>query len=228
MQTYLPFPEIAYNSAILTEVDLGQQIRSGLAILSTLSGDLDWRWHPAVEMWDGYTDLLAKSILKMLNEWKGQGFRDTFQAVERLSDMGFNTRTLPYATEQTPWWWGDRQFHRAQKAALIRHNTDWYAPFFKGKVDPTLPEMWPRTDGVYEVAELLSGNKSWFTNGRPMFIESNKMSDDEFVLHANEFHRLLGPKRKISKRDISVFGMLRALHDRFHSMKFYDAHDHIR
>jgi hypothetical protein len=232
MHTYLPYSNASINTAILSEVDLSQQIRAGLTILETLHGrDKGWQWHPAIGMWNGFEEMLAQRIVQLGIEWVNQGFRDTFNISGRLESMGYDLRYLRSQNVSTPWWWGDKPFHAAQRAALVRHDRSWYAPIFKGKVDGGLPELWPLAEqGKYKIGPQPSpdGKFDYRVDGKPLFPEARKMDDVTFLFHINNFHRLLGNKRPIKARDADIFPMLRSLHDRFHSMRFYNSHDHAR
>jgi hypothetical protein len=228
MQVYSPFGNIALNAAVLSEVDLSQQIRCGLTALSVLRGHRrESDWHPTILAWTGFETALAQQVYKMLGEWRDQGFRDNTHGFERLEDMGFHT-SIQRANPEFPWWWGDKRFHAAQRAALVRHDSDWYGRVFQGKANPAVLEIFPLSStGEWSQLKLLEGSVTWDDN-RLMFLEAKRMSDLEFINHANEFHQLMGPKTKFGIRDKSVFDLARALHDRFHSLKIYDTHDHIR
>jgi Pyrimidine dimer DNA glycosylase len=215
----------------LSESDLAQQIRVGLTTLSILRGrDEAPLWHPTVAMWSNYQIVLAKYTLRLLSEWRDQGFRDNTRVLERLEDMGFPPRVVNRSEQELPWWWNSKAYHRSQRAAMLRSDKDWYCRIFS-KSDPLTPWLYPTDvegEFLYGPAQPWDGHDPLELVGRPMFLDVRQMTDAQFVDHINNYHQLLGNNKPIKMKDAVIFDMLRAFHDRFHSQRVYNSHDHIR
>ena len=222
MQIFMPFPDVNVNTKILDDITLGKQCNTVPAILEAfrLKSDV-WEWNPAVKMWKGNEAFLAFYGYRLFAEWKSQGYPDLWSS--RLAAIGFmkTPSTMAY-----PWWWGHQQFHDYNKAALFRQNPMWYGRFFK---DITLDGVgwWPNlADGKF-----IRGPKTLVGEfqiaGHPVFDGVRDISDAEFIAHANRYHRLTPDlKDGVSDKHPQLLGLLRTLHDRFHTQRVYISHDH--
>jgi hypothetical protein len=110
-----------------------------------------WRHHPAVKMWIGYEEALARYALDFAGVWTATGRADT-TAATFLADLGAATgitsiRTQPElaAAGELPPWLGDEKFHESHRSALLRKDADFYGPLF-GVVPADLPYVWPASD----------------------------------------------------------------------------------
>jgi len=231
MQTYLPYTDLKINAAVLHEKDLGHQINTGMTILETLKDkQRGWQWHPGFKMWRSNEDLLAQYISRMLYEWKDNGFTDTFRVHERFALLGLDDRAIIVRKIDKPWWWGVKRFHAGQQASLMRHDPRWYGKIFTN-TSPGLCEWWPtETEGhfIYGPQPSPDGKFDYIVDGHPMFLEVKRMNDHDFMVHANTFHRLVKSNKPWTMRDAHMFGTLKALHDRFHSLRPYTTHEHVQ
>ena len=72
MQTFLPFADFAETARVLDGRRLGKQRVETLQILRALRvPGYGWRHHPAVGMWAGYEEALARYGLQMCEERRG-------------------------------------------------------------------------------------------------------------------------------------------------------------
>jgi hypothetical protein len=231
MQTYLPYSDQKINAAALSEKDLGHQINAAMTILETNKKiKKGWQWHPGIKMWIGHDDFLAQYIARMLFEWKVQGWTDTFKVHDRMIKMGYHEQAIIARKIDPPWWWGVKRFHAGQKASLLRHDREWYGRLFTN-ISAGLCEWWPvQTEGnfIYGPQPAPDGRFDYILDGKPMFPEVSKMSDNVFMRHANTFHRLMKSDEPLTSRDQHLFGSLRAHHDRLHTLRTYDTHGHVQ
>jgi hypothetical protein len=179
-------------------------------------------WNPAVKMWAGSDKFLAHYGFRLFTEWKSLGYPDHW--TEKVKDLGYiKTPSLP----DVPWWWGHDGFHEYNKAALFRENPDWYGQFFTD-VDHDAIGWWP--NGVPN--KFMRGPKAlvgeFMIAEHPVFDGVRMMPDEDFIAHANKYHRLT-PDMRDGIRDNEqpeLLRLLRTLHDRFHVQRVYISHDH--
>jgi hypothetical protein len=138
MQTFLPYPDFGKSAYVLDYRRLGKQRVETFQIIRALNGETrGWRNHPAARMWDGYEDGLALYGLRMCQEWKRRGYKDTM--TERFREMltGKNLEEIAL-----PSWIGDRDFHISHQSNLVRKLPEFYRPLFPDVPD-NLEYVWP-------------------------------------------------------------------------------------
>lgn len=148
MQTFLPYPDFAATADALDRKRLGGQRVEAYQILRglTVPGH-GWRHHPAVKMWTGCEEALARYALTICERWCGLGCADTVAGKVRatVAAVGIDdVRTQAELAEAgaLPKWLGDDDFHRAHRSALVRKLPEHYGPMFPGVPDD-LPYVWP-------------------------------------------------------------------------------------
>lgn len=234
MRMYLPFNETKLNVACLSESDLTIQRNVAMTILETLGGkSKGWRWHPGVNMWIGYDVLLAKIAHAINVEWCGMNPEACSGSTGRgkvydkqLNDMGYSS-VVPTVT---PWWWGNKEFHNRNKAAMLRSDPDWYGALFNGAKND-LCDWWPRHDPNTWVYGPQPGPDGVFYDGyiiegKPVLKPAKKMTCEEFAEHANIFHNLMPDVKTPIQPDDPSMELMIAVHNRFHQVRFYGTHDH--
>ncbi len=151
MQTFLPYPDFERSARALDPKRLGKQRVECIQVLRGLTrSDYGWRHHPAVRMWSGYEEALARYALTCCAVWTERGFGDTCAAtiVEDVREAGVTgIRSQPElaAAEALPPWLGDRAFHRSHRSSLVRKDPEHYRPLFPD-VPEDLPYVWPGRD----------------------------------------------------------------------------------
>lgn len=131
MQTFLPFSDFAASVKALDDRRCGKQRVEAYQILRVLNGlSKGWRRHPAVLMWDGYTEALALYMNAAIAEWVARGFRNSMT----LQPVGVEPPMPP--------WLGDGAFHLSHRSNLVRKMPSHYAVFWPD-VPPDLPYVWP-------------------------------------------------------------------------------------
>lgn len=131
MQTFLPFPDFYDTAKVLDYKRLGKQRVEAYQIISTLEGKSNgWKNHPAVKMWDGYTDALKKYFNTIVLEWVHRGYKNNYPLFPKILKVKY------------PYWLGDKDFHLAHQSNLLRKDYVYYSKFFSVNAD--LPYIWPR------------------------------------------------------------------------------------
>ncbi|ATW47186.1 MSMEG_6728 family protein [Streptomyces peucetius] len=155
MQTFLPCPDFTESAAALDPRRLGKQRVEALQVLRGLTvPGYGWRRHPAVRMWAGYEEALARYGLEVCGVWTAQGRADTC-AVTLVNDLA-GSRERPNgdtvrpqdrlaADGDLPPWLGDPVFHRSHQSSLLRKDREFYGDRFPGVPDD-LPYLWPKSD----------------------------------------------------------------------------------
>ena len=148
MQTFLPLPGFAASAAVLDLKRLGKQRVEVLQVLRGLTvPGYGWRHHPAVKMWIGYPEALARYGLEVCAVWAASGRSDTV-ASTLLAEAGVDvvrSESELAAAGEFPPWLGSDEFHRSHQSSLVRKDPDWYRPHFPDVADD-LPYVWPRSD----------------------------------------------------------------------------------
>jgi len=113
-------------------------------------GGYGWRHHPAVKMWAGYEDALARYGLEVCRAWTEEGRADTCR-LTLLRDLadGCAVRHLRTQDElggagDLPPWLGDEALHASHRSALLRKDPEYYGALFNDP--PGLPYVWPSSD----------------------------------------------------------------------------------
>lgn len=88
-----------------------------------------WKNHPAVLMWKGYENALAKYINECIIEWKFRGF-----------NCKLNYIHIPKL--KIPFWIGDKNFHLSHRSNLLRKDKSYYSKF-NWKISDDKPYVWP-------------------------------------------------------------------------------------
>lgn len=145
MQTFLPYPDFAESARVLDNKRLGKQRVEAYQILLTLDGARKgWANHPAVKMWAGYQTALFVYLQAVCSEWVYRGYKDTVlrKGTHYMAPEEFmTTRQGGFVT--MPPWLGDKEFHAAHRANLLRKDYGHYAQFGWDE-DLTLPYVWPK------------------------------------------------------------------------------------
>ncbi|MGW7286597.1 MSMEG_6728 family protein [Streptomyces sp. NPDC054847] len=153
MQTFLPFPDFLASAAALDLRRLGKQRVEALQVLRGLTvPGYGWRRHPAVRMWAGYEEALVRYGLDICRVWTAEGRSDTC-AVTLVHDLrvrhpevvAVRSQRRLAADGDLPPWFGDRDFHRSHRSALVRKYPEFYRDRFPAVPDD-LPYVWPTSD----------------------------------------------------------------------------------
>lgn len=152
MQTFLPFPDFEQSARVLDTKRLGKQRVECIQVLRGLTvADYGWRHHPAVRMWQGYEEALARYSFTCCEVWTGLGFGDTCAATIGTDLASISITTVRSQAELAeagalPAWLGDDRFHHSHQSALVRKAPDFYAARFPGVPDDA-PYWWPSSAG---------------------------------------------------------------------------------
>jgi hypothetical protein len=147
MQTFLPYRDFAKSARTLDDRRLGKQRVEALQVLRAITRPrYGWRHHPAVLMWRGYEEALARYGIEVCREWKRRGHADTCETkiLDEARALGIDdvrTQSQLAAVGALPPWLGDRSFHRSHRCALARKDASYAARF--ADADPALPYVWP-------------------------------------------------------------------------------------
>lgn len=157
MQTFLPYPGFKKSAYTLDFKRLGKQRLECHQILATLATveyyksiysydpkllaskrkTIPWANHPAVKMWEGFTDALKEYTNAIILEWVDRKGKNNYPLHDLPRDEQGNL-TITY-----PAWLGDDRLHASHRSNLLRKayvfymQYDWLEP-------PTLPYWWPK------------------------------------------------------------------------------------
>jgi hypothetical protein len=143
MQTFIPYGHwFGSNALVLDRQRLGKQRVEGLQILNTLLGlSKGWANHPAVKMWEGYEEALAKYTACICDEWVWRGYQDTVkEKVEKMFPLV--DLDLPIQRFNLPNFLFDMDVAISHRSNLIRKDPAYYGPLWVG-VPNDLPYKWP-------------------------------------------------------------------------------------
>lgn len=119
MQTFLPWPDFEASARDLDGLRLRNQVNEAKVILNTVTGVSDaWKHHPAVKMWEGYSDALR------LYRWICQ-----YVVVHRFK-LDPLIEPMPPIDVEMPWWFGDERLHRSHRRNLLRKDVHHYSRIF--------------------------------------------------------------------------------------------------
>lgn len=151
VQTFLPYPDFEQSARALDRKRLGKQRVECIQVMRGLvRSDYGWRHHPAVTMWRGHEEALARYALTCCAVWTELGFADTCAAtiladVEEAGVGEVRTQQELADAGALPSWLGDEAFHRAHRSALRRKDPEFYGERF-ADVPADLDYVWPVTD----------------------------------------------------------------------------------
>ena len=120
MQTFLPYADFEESAKCLDYKRLGKQRVEAWQIYQIVSGKRTkggWINHPAVNMWRGFSNLLAYYYNDILDEWLKRGYKNTMEYI----------MVSPSITE--PLWLGNKDFHDSHKSNLLRKAPTFYAQY---------------------------------------------------------------------------------------------------
>jgi len=123
MQTFLPYPSYIRSMQCLDYRRLGKQRVETMQIINILEGkqtSAGWKSHPAVKMWEGYTNSLKYYANCCIDEWISRGYKNTMEKYD-----------VDHQNED-PWWVGNEDFHRSMRARLIEKDRNFYLEKFPG------------------------------------------------------------------------------------------------
>jgi Pyrimidine dimer DNA glycosylase len=154
MQTFLPYPDFIRSARALDQRRLGKQRVEALQVLRALTWPgYGWRHHPAVKMWAGYEEALARYGLDVCAVWCETGRADTCAVtltVDLATACGIErarTQDELAGAGELPPWLGRKDLHLSHRAALLRKDPEHYQPIF-GDLPAELPYVWPASDRV--------------------------------------------------------------------------------
>lgn len=119
MQTFIPYSSFEQSAKVLDYKRLGKQRVEARQIYNCLYVPNRWKNHPAVKMWEEYTEALKVYTNIIIKEWIDRGY------VNNMPFYEINEENLIM-----PWWLGNEDFHRAMRSRLIEKNRDFYLPLF--------------------------------------------------------------------------------------------------
>jgi hypothetical protein len=148
VQTFLPHPDFEESARALDRKRLGKQRVECIQVLRGLTvPGYGWRHHPAVTMWRGCEEALARYAFTCCDVWTELGHGDTCAATitADLATVGVERVREQAGLAEAgalPRWLGDDDFHRSHRSALVRKDPDFYRPRFPDVPDD-LPYVWP-------------------------------------------------------------------------------------
>lgn len=143
MQTFLPYLDFTLSARCLDRQRLGKQrVEAKQIYLALTNPSYGWQSHPAVRMWRGWENHLARYGLAICDEWTRRGYNDT------LRDF-FLPRCVPtqlcdiyeVPAHFTP------SFAASHRSNLLRKDPVWYSQF-NWHESPDLPYVWPMPVGI--------------------------------------------------------------------------------
>lgn len=134
MQTFLPYKDFERCAQCLDNRRLGKQRVEVLQILKALNSvDSGWRNHPAVLMWNGYTEALIDYGVVICTAWIRKGYKDTCLDKIVGLDWGGELVMPPWLTDE---------FCRSHQSNLVRKDPEHYRRYFPDVPD-NLEYIWP-------------------------------------------------------------------------------------
>jgi len=165
VQTFLPYPDFERAARVLDTKRLGKQRVETIQVLRALTRPgYGWANHPAVLMWKGFEEALARYGFTCCQVWSELGFADTCAdtIAEDLRVAGVRCVRRPSelaAAGALPPWLGDPALHRSHQSALVRKDPEHYRPLFPDVPDD-LPYVWPvRSEAVLDLERRKAENR---------------------------------------------------------------------
>jgi hypothetical protein len=135
MQTFLPEYSYFETANVLDYRRLGKQRVETKQILMTLLGESKgWRNHPAVKMWAGHEQDLARYGAIICTNWRERGYRDSL-----LPYFEEKIKVLPKSKRPD---WITEELVLSHRSNLIRKFPEHYQKFWP-TVPNDLPYIWP-------------------------------------------------------------------------------------
>lgn len=148
MQTFLPYADFERSARVLDRKRLGKQRVETIQVIRALTRpEYGWASHPAVLMWKGFEEALARYGLVCCQTWTEGGFEDTC-ALTIATDVRaggvdiIRTQRELASVGALPPWLGDEGLHRSHRSALVRKDPTHYRRYFPD-VPNDLPYVWP-------------------------------------------------------------------------------------
>lgn len=138
MHTYMPYEDFKETARVLTIHDLGISISSTVNILDCLHETVDdteildtYRRLPVIRMWKDKEVILVQYGETLLEEWYGRPSHERME-IDFIGEEEALAQHMEWATSgdysmETPRWKGDKIFHNAHRAELIRNDPLHYA-----------------------------------------------------------------------------------------------------
>ena len=144
MQTFLPYPDFLKSAQVLDKKRCWKQVVEAKQIINILevldimpleypliAKKTSWSNHPAVKMWVGhlpelkfyFNAVLISSIYNHKINTKYEPYLKTIEFHPRVAIQDSINLEMP-------WWFGNKDFHRAMRACLIEKNREFYLPLF--------------------------------------------------------------------------------------------------
>ena len=133
MQTFLPNKNFRKTTKILDYRRLGKQRVEALQILNILlnrTKTKGWNNHPAVLMWQGYTNALKEYLNECIAEWENRGYKNNMK------------KEIIRGKIVCPTWLGNKNFHASHRSNLLRKDLKYYSQF-GWKESNNLEYIWP-------------------------------------------------------------------------------------
>jgi hypothetical protein len=152
VQTFLPYPSFEQSARVLDTKRLGKQRVECIQVVRGLvRPDYAWRHHPAVLMWKGFEEALARYAYTCCEVWGERGFADTCAGTIAADLAPHGVRTVRSQAEldaagALPPWLGHEDFHRSHRSSLVRKDPAYYRPLFPDVPDD-LEYVWPVRKG---------------------------------------------------------------------------------
>lgn len=136
MQTFLPKQSFLLSAQVLDDKRLGKQRLEAKQILDLIEGraDNNWKYHPAVRMWQGYNQMLRFYYNTIVLEWERRGHVNNMPLLD-----------VDEETYYRPWWIDDPRLQRSHRCNLMRKNPEFYGQYKWRDADPEAPYWWPVT-----------------------------------------------------------------------------------
>jgi hypothetical protein len=144
MQTFLPYSDFKRSAEVLDKkrcwkqvveakqiidvLELKQKVRVATDDYASIGKTISWANHPAVQMWEGYTEVLKHYFNEFLLVCLEKHHIHT--KYEFLYTQIRKEEILLGFLFIHPWWLGNKDFHRAMRSRLIEKNREFYLPLF--------------------------------------------------------------------------------------------------
>ena len=146
MQTFLPHSDFELSAQVLDLRRLGKQIvEAGQIYRAIHDADYGWQNHPAVTLWREAPELLFYYVAAMNTEWRDRRGKDHGAFTNLLAWMEERDLPIPLPIGgDTPWWFGNEEFHASHRSNLLRKDPEHYGQF--GWTEPDdLEYVWEPT-----------------------------------------------------------------------------------